>query len=460
MRKPRRRKPHSRITKARIRKGIEQLENRVLPGGFLDLLVSAAFASQFDLMGEEELEAEEQTEQTRSAIPRPKPAVSTTTPLAIVTKLPEPPFRVGQPGPNGHIGPNSSHLSIGNPHTVLDELSAFSVDEVLKGRRSTETPVHMAAPSQPASNQAVARLGGGGVVNSIAARPVSLALTAPLQSPAILGEGEGPTAENVGMQAETDPIDGPEETTTSYGAHRCAETVSTGVPPTRLEPQVQMPVGPGTTYVDVADNTYVYDSASDVPWTNLNPKEHIFGKTWNTLAELNDLYNEVPSTSGDDSQILSVYATKVLQYYAYSIPPSSSHKNTSATGEPDELSFVKTDRIETVSSTEITLSTESSFDFGGKIQGVEIGTAVTTSEGQKFAEQTSSASEAARTLVVDVHPCQAVTVYEKHLITKVTYQVTYYEDRTWPAANQITVFYKDVESKYFGNSLAEWSWSL
>ncbi|MDA1055349.1 MAG: hypothetical protein O3C40_33425 [Planctomycetota bacterium] len=42
-----------------IRNGIEQLESRVLPGGFLDLLAGAALASNWDLLPEEYLPAEE-----------------------------------------------------------------------------------------------------------------------------------------------------------------------------------------------------------------------------------------------------------------------------------------------------------------------------------------------------------------------------------------------------------------
>lgn len=57
----RRRKRNKQIRSRRslIRSGVEQLESRVLPGGFLDLLAGAAFASNFDLLPEDQLVPEE-----------------------------------------------------------------------------------------------------------------------------------------------------------------------------------------------------------------------------------------------------------------------------------------------------------------------------------------------------------------------------------------------------------------
>ena len=74
----RRRKNRKHIKRARIRKGIEQLENRTLPGGFLDLLAGAAFVAHFDLLDETELKPE----QVDAVVAKHSAASSATTTLA------------------------------------------------------------------------------------------------------------------------------------------------------------------------------------------------------------------------------------------------------------------------------------------------------------------------------------------------------------------------------------------
>ncbi|MBC8352328.1 MAG: hypothetical protein H8E66_10085 [Planctomycetes bacterium] len=55
----RKRMKRNKQVRSQIRNGVEQLDKRVLPGGFLDLLAGAAIASQFDLLPDEQLVPEE-----------------------------------------------------------------------------------------------------------------------------------------------------------------------------------------------------------------------------------------------------------------------------------------------------------------------------------------------------------------------------------------------------------------
>ncbi len=66
------RNKHTRSRRSFIRNGVEQLESRVLPGGFLDLLAGAAFASNFDLLPEEQLVPEEIESESAALAGRPQ----------------------------------------------------------------------------------------------------------------------------------------------------------------------------------------------------------------------------------------------------------------------------------------------------------------------------------------------------------------------------------------------------
>ncbi len=70
------RNKHIQSRRSDIRNGVEQLENRVLPGGFLDLLASAAIASTFDLLPEEQLVAEEVDTNDQSHVMADRPESS------------------------------------------------------------------------------------------------------------------------------------------------------------------------------------------------------------------------------------------------------------------------------------------------------------------------------------------------------------------------------------------------
>ena len=63
-RKRMKRSKHRRSQRSSIRQGVEQLENRVLPGGFLDLLASAFVVDQFDLLSAERAIEEESDAQS------------------------------------------------------------------------------------------------------------------------------------------------------------------------------------------------------------------------------------------------------------------------------------------------------------------------------------------------------------------------------------------------------------
>ena len=66
------RNKHTRSRRSFIRNGVEQLESRVLPGGFLDLLAGAAFASNFDLLPEEQLVPDEIESESAALAGRPQ----------------------------------------------------------------------------------------------------------------------------------------------------------------------------------------------------------------------------------------------------------------------------------------------------------------------------------------------------------------------------------------------------
>ena len=70
------RNKHTRSRRNFICNGVEQLESRVLPGGFLDLLAGAVFASNFDLLPEEQLVPELIESESASLVWHAQPANS------------------------------------------------------------------------------------------------------------------------------------------------------------------------------------------------------------------------------------------------------------------------------------------------------------------------------------------------------------------------------------------------
>lgn len=73
-RKRMKRNKQIRSRRSHIRNGVEQLDKRVLPGGFLDLLAGAAIASQFDLLPNEQLVPAEIESESNAVVSRDRPA--------------------------------------------------------------------------------------------------------------------------------------------------------------------------------------------------------------------------------------------------------------------------------------------------------------------------------------------------------------------------------------------------
>lgn len=68
------RNKRTRSRRSFIRNGVEQLENRVLPGGFLDLLAGAAIISTLDLLPAEHFAPEETEAESDAVTLRERPA--------------------------------------------------------------------------------------------------------------------------------------------------------------------------------------------------------------------------------------------------------------------------------------------------------------------------------------------------------------------------------------------------
>jgi len=207
MTKQRRRRNCTRTTKARIRKGIEQLENRVLPGGFLDLLISAAFASQFDLVAEEELEDEERIEQ-QSSLARISLASERVAPdpLAFLSESDEPTYRTFDKLRLPSII-TSDPISISIRDRAFQDLLPSPTDTPISDTPRPGT-LHSDV-SQPASNWSVANLGAGASAATRGAMPESARVTGTsrylTQSVHVQAEGEAPAVTTPMCPAVTTP---------------------------------------------------------------------------------------------------------------------------------------------------------------------------------------------------------------------------------------------------------------
>ncbi|MDA1051701.1 MAG: hypothetical protein O3C40_14625 [Planctomycetota bacterium] len=148
-----------------IRNGVEQLESRVLPGGFLDLLAGAAIAATFDLLPDEQLVPQEIEAESDAVTLRARPS--------------NPLLQNGFSLPDTDLEPNEERVALRQDFEGLDIapvsrattnllVSASFVDAFFTSNQLvTPSPSHPVTPSPPLSNPSssfsspISQLGSG-----------------------------------------------------------------------------------------------------------------------------------------------------------------------------------------------------------------------------------------------------------------------------------------------------------
>ena len=141
------RKKQTRSRRSFVRNGVEQLESRVLPGGFLDLLAGAAIAATFDLLPDEQLVPEELEAESKAFAPRYR---SANTLLQNGLSLPYVDLEPNEE--RIELKQNMEGLDIAHvsPATTNLPVSASFVDAFFTNNQFVDTtPHHLVSPSPP-----------------------------------------------------------------------------------------------------------------------------------------------------------------------------------------------------------------------------------------------------------------------------------------------------------------------
>lgn len=159
------RNKHIRSHRSFIRNGVEQLESRVLPGGFLDLLAGAAIAFTLDLLPEEQLVPEEferdsvaSAQRTRSVSPILPPGLS----------LPEIDLELRENRASQAPSTKSVDFGTTSPATTSVLSATTLIDTFFTSNEFvTSTATHAITPSPPLANSSpsfsssISQLGSG-----------------------------------------------------------------------------------------------------------------------------------------------------------------------------------------------------------------------------------------------------------------------------------------------------------
>jgi len=481
---------HLQRQRCAIRKGVEQLESRVLPGGFLDVLASAFVADQFDLLSAEraiEEESDAQSVQVSNATTDEFElalAVNMEELFAVKDELYEPSgdFTAVEDPLLHHVFRRFAARPYGTSNTLFVSSivdSFFASNELVnpspQGTASVSSPISVSVPSF--SSLPLPSLAGDSPMISVSSRSVDDFDNGPADPagansflPAwMLGEGEvpsGPTGP-IGTPAPTGPAvpSGPTGPTgtpaptgpTGPGYHDgglvCGDTVPSlpsTTPPTTLDGfgPIVIPLGPGSIVASTADYL-VMDSEADVPWIDVEgPQRYLIGdENIDTTQAVNDL--DVDNT--DNSQIVTLEIDQYRQYFTYVAAAGASMKNPSTTTTAS-LSFTSTNQLEVVSGTSISISTTEEIEIGAEIDGIGGSITSGTSHGQTYENRVSTSTALQRTTAYNIPKCGAITVYEKHVVTEVKLIYQYFYDKTWPLPNLIAGGSQTVTDKVFVGS--------
>ncbi|MDA1053604.1 MAG: hypothetical protein O3C40_24415 [Planctomycetota bacterium] len=152
-------------SRSQIRNGVEQLESRVLPGGFLDLLAGAAIASNFDLLPAEQLIPEEVEIESDASAPRTRAGNSL---LQLGLSLPDLDHDASEE--RVELTPSNEPLDFAttSPATANTLLATSIVDSFFAGNQFIDTtPRPLVSPSAPLStpnpsfSSPISQLGAG-----------------------------------------------------------------------------------------------------------------------------------------------------------------------------------------------------------------------------------------------------------------------------------------------------------
>jgi hypothetical protein len=425
-----RRKRLNRMKRTEIRRGTEPLENRVLPGGFLDLLAGAAFASAFDLLPEEQLVPEEIESESKAFSALEYSARST-----LLAGLSFPEIDLTEEDLTRSVATDDEDFSynVDSPSTTDTLMANSLVDTFFASNQFADTPVSQIAPPSrptttpsPSFSSPISQLGAGvgsgsgqGYNVTGAELPQSNVGSSSLAAPPLpawmMGEGEGDggasasgSASGAGSSSGS-ASGGASGMEVTYGSYLCGENAQE---PHKEEPR-NVPAGPGAAVTDL-DGIKAPNGEADIPWiTPDTPSNSIFV-----------VNNPVPSDGfGDDSALGNITIIGYRQYYEYGIATGGMKDNPNPTSE---ISFTFNHSFQQEAGSIGTVSSTSTIQASVEAKGASIGASI-ESTASKTATFTATTTTSTST-EYKIRQCSVLTVYDSYLVTEVNYWWRYYED--------------------------------
>jgi hypothetical protein len=441
----RRRMKRTKHTRSFVRNGVEQLESRVLPGGFLDLLAGAAVASNFELLPEEQLISEEVETESDASVQRTR---STHSILQVGLSLGDLDFEPSED--RVELDPSSEVFESATASPATKSLPATSLIDSFFATNQfvTPSPNHLVTPSPPplstpsrSFSSPISQLGAGIGIGSgqgynvtgaeLPQASVGSSVAPAASVPAwMLGEGEGTTT-----------VSGTAVASTSASGSGTTSVSGTGV-------VVGTGTGGGTTVTSLVCENLPSEAAPSTfyrqPGETANIDDPDFQPTVHTMDDASD-EGVVIGTAGtdetgsfplpmgtpfaDDSFLAWLEITSYKNWEEYHRVIGRANGNPTETySHIHEVSKMKSHSTSTTYGASASVSREIS--AGAEIEVVNIasklGVGITLSA--EFTNETSSSMTVSDKEQVTASPCQTVGLYQKIEVTEVTMKYVHYSD--------------------------------
>lgn len=437
---------YTRSHRSFVRNGVEPLESRVLPGGFLDLLAGAAFASNFDSLLEECLIPEEVESESDTSVQRTR---DTSSVLQVGLSLPGLDFESSED--RVELDPSSETFEFATASlATTSPLAAKSLIDSFFATNQfvTPSPNHLVTPSPPplstpsrSFSSPISQLGAGIGIGSgqgynVTGAELPQASVGSSVAPAasvsawMLGEGEGTTT-----------VSGTAVASTSASGSGTTSVSGTGV-------VVGTGTGGGTTVTSLVCENLPSEAAPSTfyrqPGETANIDDPDFQPTVHTMDDASD-EGVVIGTAGtdetgsfplptgtpfaDDSFLAWLEITSYKNWEEYHRVIGRANGNPTETySHIHEVSKMKSHSTSTTYGASASVSREIS--AGAEIEVVNIasklGVGITLSA--EFTNETSSSMTVSDKEQVTASPCQTVGLYQKIEVTEVTMKYVHYSD--------------------------------
>lgn len=436
---------YTRSHRSFVRNGVEPLESRVLPGGFLDLLAGAAFASNFDSLLEECLIPEEVESESDTSVQRTRSPHSV---LQVGLSLPDLDFEPSED--RVELDPSSETFEFATASPATKSLPVTSLIDSFFATNQfvTPSPNHLVTPSPPlflstpSFSSPISQLGAGvgigsgqgyNVTGSELPMPNVVVPVGSVSSmPAwMLGEGEGGatasgsvisvasgSGTSTATSSATSSASGLGVTTTMVSATATAsatgttQTVSSceGLPTTAGPLVIRKAVGGGTE-----------EAEGWLPgWLNKDDaaNEGLVLVVGNPTNDETDPFEKPIDIPGVDQSYLAWLEVTRSRSYDELIHFTSRGNQTL-----DQTLSIAVTRTSEASHSQVNTSSQAiTAAVAGQLGnlGVEVSTSVQATA--------SSSASVVDTVNLNVAPCTVNSIYNQYRVTEVTLKYVFYVD--------------------------------